>query len=308
MSIFVIIVLAVVQGAAELLPISSSAHVILVELIFGLDPTSYQMTFLLVMLHTGTMFAVLVYFWRSWAKLLARENPGRGNFVKTVIYATVVTGIIGLVALIVIPKVFLRGVPNARVEDLFGNVWIIASGLAAAGILTVIAGFTKGAARETVGEAQSRTPGAPQAAAGAETAASRMATGTSILIGVIQGLALPFRGFSRSGSTISAGLLSGIKRRHAEVFSFTLALILTLPLVAWEALQLRHIRPDSAGGSAHYALLAGLLGMVFSFGAGLAAIRWLSAWLEKGRWGFFGIYCIALSALLYALAGSGILR
>ena len=306
MSIFVIIVLAIVQGAAELLPISSSAHVILVELIFGLNPTSYQMTFLLIMLHTGTMFAVLVYFWRSWAKLLSRDNPERGNFVRTVIYATIVTGVIGLIALIVIPKVFLRGIPNARVEDLFGNVWIIASGLAAAGILTVIAGFTKGAATEETGEG-----GAQSGAAGGREGAvttSRMKTGTSILIGVIQGLALPFRGFSRSGSTISTGLLSGIKRRYAEVFSFSLALILTLPLVAWEALQLRHIHPDSAMGSARYAVFAGLLGMVFSFGAGLAAIRWLSAWLEKGRWGFFGIYCLALSALLYVLAGTGVLR
>ncbi len=305
MNILVIVVLAIVQGAAELLPISSSAHVILVELIFGLNPTSYQMTFLLIMLHTGTMFAVLVYFWSSWKKLLSRENPERGNFVKTVIYATIVTGIIGLVALIAVPKVFLRGVPNARVEDLFGNVWIIASALAAAGILTTIAGFTKGSSAHRRGDAQEP---ASQASSPSALTASRMSTGTSLLIGLIQGLALPFRGFSRSGTTISTALLSGVRRFHAEVFSFTLAFVLTFPLVAWEALQLRHIRPDSATGSAGHAVVAGLLGMVFSFGAGLLAIRWLSAWLEKGRWAVFGLYCLALSALLYVLAGTGVLR
>lgn len=303
MNIIVILILAVVQGAAELLPISSSAHVILVEKIFGLNPTSYEMTFLLIMLHTGTMFAVLVYFWSSWKKLLSRDEPERGNFVKTVIYATVVTGIMGLIALEVIPKVFLKGVPHARVEDLFGNVWIIASGLLVAGILTVVAGFSK----RTESDSRAGT-GSPATTTSTATTSIRMATGTSLLIGFIQGLALPFRGFSRSGATISTGLLAGMQRRYAEVYSFTLALVITIPLVGWEAIQLRHIPPDSSAGSPGHAALIGLLGMVFSFGAGLGAIRWLSSWLERGRWGFFGIYCLALSALLFALAGAGVLR
>jgi undecaprenyl-diphosphatase len=58
-----IAILAVIQGAAELWPISSSAHVIVAERLLGLDPGAPEMTFLLVMLHTGTMGAVLVYFW-----------------------------------------------------------------------------------------------------------------------------------------------------------------------------------------------------------------------------------------------------
>ena len=66
MSIFKIFVLAIVQGFAELLPVSSSAHVIVAEKIIGLDPTSPEMTLLLVMLHTGTMFAVIFFFWRAW--------------------------------------------------------------------------------------------------------------------------------------------------------------------------------------------------------------------------------------------------
>jgi undecaprenyl-diphosphatase len=59
-------ILSVVQGFAELLPVSSSAHVIMAEKLMGLDPTSPELTMLLVMLHTGTMFAVIVYFWKSW--------------------------------------------------------------------------------------------------------------------------------------------------------------------------------------------------------------------------------------------------
>ena len=66
MSLLHIFILATIQGIAELLPVSSSAHVIVAEKLLGLDPTTPQMTLLLVMWHTGTMFAVIVYFWKSW--------------------------------------------------------------------------------------------------------------------------------------------------------------------------------------------------------------------------------------------------
>ena len=66
MSLLDVIVLAILQGLAELLPVSSSAHVIVAEKLMGLDPSSPPMTLLLVMLHTGTMFAVIVYFWHKW--------------------------------------------------------------------------------------------------------------------------------------------------------------------------------------------------------------------------------------------------
>ena len=66
MSILQILILAVVQGAADLLPISSSAHVIVAEKLMHLDPSRPEMTLLLVMLNTGTMFACIFYFWKSW--------------------------------------------------------------------------------------------------------------------------------------------------------------------------------------------------------------------------------------------------
>ncbi len=65
---FQILILGLVQGAAELLPVSSSAHVIVAEKLMGIDPSSPEATFLLVMLHTGTMFAVIAYFWKSWGR------------------------------------------------------------------------------------------------------------------------------------------------------------------------------------------------------------------------------------------------
>ena len=69
MPIFKVIVLAIVQGLAELLPVSSSAHVVVAEKLMGMNPSSPQMTLLLVMLHTGTMFAVIAYFWKTWKEI-----------------------------------------------------------------------------------------------------------------------------------------------------------------------------------------------------------------------------------------------
>ena len=79
MSLLHIIVLAVVQGLAELLPVSSSAHVIVAEKLLGLDPSKPEMTLLLVMLHTGTMFAVVLYFWRAWKESILPRRTCFGS-------------------------------------------------------------------------------------------------------------------------------------------------------------------------------------------------------------------------------------
>ena len=84
-----IVLLAVVQGLAELLPVSSSAHVIVTEKLVGLDPKSPPMTLLLVMLHTGTMFAVIIYFWRAWKKsIFASREVFKQQAVRLVIATT----------------------------------------------------------------------------------------------------------------------------------------------------------------------------------------------------------------------------
>ena len=81
MSLVHVIILAVVQSLAELLPVSSSAHVVVTEKLLGLDPSSPPMTLLLVMLHTGTMFAVIVYFWRNWRGAYFRNADSFKRFV-----------------------------------------------------------------------------------------------------------------------------------------------------------------------------------------------------------------------------------
>jgi undecaprenyl-diphosphatase len=283
-----VIVLALVQGLAELLPVSSSAHVVVAEKLMGLDPSSPPMTLLLVMLHTGTMFAVIAYFWREWRAIYFSSTAAFRSFVWLVVVATFFTGVIGEGIVKVIERTVFRDVPHAQIEDLFSHLEFIAPALAAAGILIVIAGLL-----------EKRYP----AAAGG--AARDLNTRRAGVIGAVQGLCLPFRGFSRSGATISTGMLLGVGKARAEAFSFALAVVLTPPVVAREATRL--VQAAHAGGSADLRSVALLtiLGAAVALLAGLLALKWLSRWLENGRWHLFGIYCLAAAAAVTLLHRAG---
>lgn len=280
MPLYKIVILAIVQGLAELLPVSSSAHVVVAERLMGLNASSPQMTLMLVMLHTGTMFAVIVYFWSQWRRSYFRSRGAFNLIAIRLVWATVLTGIVGLVMMKVVEKTLLKGVSHAQVEDMFNHLEWIWPALAAAGILILIAGFFS---RDECVDRQ-REPSLQQ----------------SGWIGAVQGLCLPFRGFSRSGATISTGMLAGVARERAEVFSFALAVILTPPVVAREVLRLAHAQHISGGLHLAEALVPGTIGALCSFVAGLLALRWLSRWLEGGRWYWFGIYCLfAAGAVFY---------
>ena len=133
MTLLHVVILAIVQGLAELLPVSSSAHVVVTEKLMGLDPTAPQMTLLLVMLHTGTMFAVIVYFWRSWRSTYFSSETAFKTFAVRLILATVLTAIVGEIIIKIIEHTAFAGVPHAEIEDLFAHLEIIAPALAAAG-------------------------------------------------------------------------------------------------------------------------------------------------------------------------------
>ena len=278
MSLLQVIVLAIIQGLAELLPISSSAHVVVAEKLMGLDPSSPAMTLLLVMLHTGTMFAVIVYFWKQWKATFFSDGEALKRFVWLAAIATVLTGIVGEVLIKIIEHTIFKVYPHAKIEDLFGHLGIVAPALLAAGILILVAGLVEG-----------RRPDSEES--------PEISFSQSAVIGAVQGLCLPFRGFSRSGATISVGILQGIKKVRVESFSFALAVILTPLAIGREALRLHHA---DTSGFAH-AAAPSLLGMLFSFLAGLVALKWLSAWLERGRWYYFGIYCVVASIVVFIL-------
>ena len=264
-----ILILALIQGVCELLPVSSSAHVIAAEKLMHLDPSSPEMTMLLVMLHTGTMFSVIVYFWKGWRRDFFASKAQFQWIAIQVIMATVCTGVVGLGLKVLIEKVFLHGQPHAEVEDLFNNLPLIAGALAAVGILIIYAGLQ-----------ENKSPRHPE-----------LQPSHSLWIGLVQGICLPFRGFSRSGATISTGLIFGLPKQKLEEFSFALAVVLTPVIIAMEA---HRLLKDHVAGSQNLAhlFLPGLVGMVLSFLAGLLALKWLSGWLEGGRWKFFGYYCL----------------
>jgi|YelNatPaOPRAMG01_1025707.scaffolds.fasta_scaffold04880_18 undecaprenyl-diphosphatase len=268
-----VIILALVQGACELLPVSSSAHVIIAEKFMGLHPSSPEMTMILVMLHTGTMFAVIFYFWKGWKKDYFSSASKLRDFIKQILIASVFTGIVGLILKEVIEKIFMSRVPNAQVEDLFSNLPLIAIALAAVGIMIIYAGLQEKKVIQN----------------------NEIKVKHSIWIGIVQGICLPFRGFSRSGSTISTGLFFGLPKQKLEEFSFALAVVLTPAVVAKEAYRLLKDHTLRSQVSTIHLFMPSIVGMIFSFIAGLLALKLLSRWLEGGRWQWFGYYCLAAS-------------
>ena len=283
-----VFILALIQGAAELLPVSSSAHVILAQKLMGLDPSSPSMVFLLIMLHTGTMFAAIVYFWSAWKALLlpVPAQPGAGrHFVVMIVVATAVTGFLGLGLQYVIERLVLErllGHPHGEVEQLFKSLPLIGAALTAAGLLIL---------------ASSRFDRAEHH--------GKLTTAVAIWIGLVQGLCLPFRGFSRSGATISVGLILRLPRKFAEEFSFALAVVLTPPLIVRQTWKLLH-SPEATESNLVELLLPGLVGMGLAFLSGLAALRLLSAVLEGGRWAYFGLYCLAFAMVVFIAAWFGL--
>ncbi len=291
MSLIHVVVLAIVQGLAELLPISSSAHVVVAEKLLGLDPSAPALTLLLVLLHTGTMFAVIAYFWRQWRLTFFASREAFMRFAVHVVIATAITGIVGYGLAKIVVRVVFPGSEHADVEQLFSHLELIAPALFAVGVLIVVSDVLERRAAHR----------APEKLRARED----MSPNQSAAIGLAQGLALPFRGFSRSGATISTGMLAGVEKVTAEAFSFALAVVLTPPVVGREALRLWKDRASLPHGALSSDIELSLLGGLLAFVAGLIALKWLSAWLERGRWVYFGVYCMFAAAVVAALHFAG---
>ncbi|CAM4507763.1 undecaprenyl-diphosphate phosphatase [Escherichia coli] len=266
-----LLILAIIQGLAELLPVSSSAHVIMAEKILGLDPSAPDMTLLLVMLHSGTMFAVIVHFWKSWRSTYFSSVAAFKHYALRIFIATMMTGIVGLTLQHIIKVYFAGNTSNFEIESLFSNSKLIASGLLVSGILIIVSSRIKESHTENLSLIQ------------------------SVLVGMVQGFCLPFRGLSRSGASISTALSIGVARKTAEEFSFALAVVLTPVVIFKEVVRAFH---NSAVLSISSIVFPSLLGMVFSFIAGLVALRWLAGWLEHDKWHLFGGYCLLAACVI----------
>lgn len=287
MTLWHVIILAIVQGLAELLPVSSSAHVIVAAELMHENMSTPNNALLLVLLHTGTMFAVIVYFWRRWAAEIFNSWQSFWRMVQLLVISTLLSGLVFLPIDKLVEHVLSRGGQRAEIEALFSKLNWIAPALAAVGVLILYAGLRE--ARQ------------PERAAEQEDARRGIRWPDAILMGILQGIAIPFRGFSRSGATISGGLLTGGERGEIEWYSFAMVVVLTPLAIAWE---LRRVYKTAhlGGYAVHWgpALEPGIIGMIFSFLAGLLALKWLSRWLENGKWHWFGIYClVAAGAVAY---------
>lgn len=292
MSLLNVFILAFIQGAAELLPVSSSAHVILVQHWLGLDPSAAPMVFFLVCLHTGTMGSVLVYFRRRW---LARyRSEGRKLFIPVVV-ATLATLVLGGFLKFAIEH-FILGGGSAQIEDLFRSRTAVGSALIASGILIVTTGFFEKTRHGKNGKK------CGEGADGGDR--SKLTAKQSLIIGLVQGLCLPFRGFSRSGATISTGLALKLNKNIAEDFSFLLAVVITPPVILRASFKLYKSHALSSnfadtGIQSLSSLLAySALGAGISFISGLLALKLLSRFLEKSRWQYFGFYCFFIAGVM----------
>ena len=262
MTIEQIIVLALVQGITEFLPISSSGHLILIPYLTGW-PDQGQFTD--VMVHLGTLGAILVYFWRDVLAigkgallLLKREVTPEGKLAIYILLATIPALAFGLV------------LEKLDMPDLERSVGVVAFNTIFYGILMLVADMWR---------PQSKT-------------IANMTLGAAMFIGVAQALAL-IPGTSRSGVTITAGRFLGFSRPDCARFSF----LLGIPAIA-AAGALKLIEALGAGEKIGMDTIA-CAGLTFL--AGLAAIAFLMAMLRRVSLLPFVLYRMVLGGFLVVL-------
>ena len=261
------LVLGIVQGLTEFLPISSSGHLILVPALLGWDDPFLDSLTFSVMLHLGTLGALLVYFWREWVRLVPaglatiRDRSFAGDPDRRLAWLIVATMLPAIVVGVLFDDFIEANVRTA------GTVAVLL--LIGAAILWVcdhLGGTDRRIADLTF----------PQAFG----------------IGVAQAAAL-FPGVSRSGISISAGRLFGLERPDAAKFSFLMAAPIIAGAGAWEILKL--VRDGS-----DVAIQAGplIVGMIAAFVSGLLAIAFLLRWLASHPLDIFVWYRVALAAVV----------
>ena len=243
MNLFSSLLLGLVQGLTEFLPISSTAHLVVAQKLLGF--TEPPVTFDIV-IHLGTALATVIVLWSLLKKL---SLP----LIKWAVIAMIPTGILGLWL-------------NRWNELIFGSILFTAITLIINGLILLLPKLIK----SKKGELNNQS---------------------AVAIGVAQGLAV-LPGISRSGSTIVAGLLFGLKPKDAYDFSF----LISLPAIA--AAQVLQIDDLRLAGSE---LPNYLIGFIAAGVSGYLALLWLRRIVSRGQFTGFAIYCLILGGLLLLL-------
>lgn len=263
MTILHAIILGVVQGLTEFLPISSSGHLNVFPWIFKWEMLSEGMD---VALHIGTLLALVIFFFKDWIKLLKagykkavkKEESNDGKIFWYLVAATIPAGILSLI---------LDKISDAIIgDDLNFQMVIIALALIVMGILLYIA------------DKKSKST----------TNYENISLKQSILIGASQAIAAAFPGVSRSGITMTTARFLKVDRESAAKFSFMLAMPITLAAVVF----------DLTSFTFDVALILGILA---SFITGIIVIKFLMDYLKKGSFKIFAIYRIIFGVIILAL-------
>ena len=275
MSYIEAMILGLVQGLGEFLPISSSGHLALLQNLFGID--GEQILFFAVMLHLGTLVSVFIVYWKDICELVVelfatirdlctgrglhlQEKPVRKLGVM-IIVATIPTAVIGLVF-------------NDLFNSFYTSFVAIGIGFLITGVIMFLA-ERMGSSKKEIGE---------------------MGFGTAITVGVMQGIAI-CPGISRSGSTLVGGLATGLKREFAVRFAFLISIPSILGSVVLEA-------PDAIEQGIDPSLFGPIgVGMLVAAISGYAAIKGMIKLVSNGKLSYFSYYVWALGAftVIYGL-------
>jgi undecaprenyl-diphosphatase len=275
MTLLQAIVLGVVQGLTEFLPISSTAHLRIVPALFGWHfydgTTNDPGAAFTAIIQLGTTAAIVIYFWRellhvtiAWFRGLYDKSV-RGTLEYKLgwylILATIPVGLFGLIF-------------SHQIETGARNLWLIAITLIA--LAVVLFAAERVSRRDRLEE--------------------QIDTKDAIAVGAAQALSL-IPGASRSGTTITAGLFRGLTREAAARFSFLLSIPAVVLSGGYEAVT-SHDKTPGVG-------LTGLA-LIFAFVVGLASIHWLMRWLANHSTFVFIYYRIGLGVLLIVLLSTGV--
>lgn len=259
MTIFKAIILGIIQGIAEFLPISSSAHLIIFPYLLGWEESGLAFD---VALHFGTMMAVLAIFFKDWWNLFIgaikdvkdKKKSNEGKMFWYLVVATIPAAIMGLLLDDIIENVIRN------------NIWIIAISLAVMGMLIFLG--DKWASKHYKKETKFEDISIKQA----------------LIVGISQAFAV-IPGFSRSGTTILAGRLLGISKEGITKFTF----LLSVPVISGAAIL-------KVGDLALTKEV--IIGIISSFAMGIIAIKFLLNYIKKHDFSVFAFYRVILSVIV----------
>lgn len=275
MSLYYIIVLAVVQGITEFLPISSSAHLLLVHAGFNNGSLENAWSENLIMdlaVHIGTLFSVLVYFRRDVIKMiggLAHFATGRRDTENSKLLTVVIVGSL--------PAIFIGALVNIYEPAILRDLHVVC-------FTTIIFGFL-------LWWVDKISP--------SEKTIDKITVRDALFIGVAQTVAL-FPGTSRSGITMTAGRMIGLSRTQSAHYSLLLAMVVTSGAGALGVLRLIEAEDIALTGDA-------LMAAIFSFCAGLLTIIGMMKFLKTSSFAVFAVYRIALGIVLTYLIYTGVI-